>query len=149
MPVTVFTDGLCQPKNPGGVAIYAFIVSKDNKKFYQESGLAAEPYSEGATNNVAEYTAVVKAIEYLKSKGLHNEDITLYSDSKLVIEQLNGNYKVKSANISSMYKKIKTMFFGFSSLKFVWVPREENKEADRLTKIGYNEFLKSRMESSE
>lgn len=52
--VTVYYDGACEPRNPRGVATYGFVIYKDGVKIGEGKGLAAEPWSEGASNNVAE-----------------------------------------------------------------------------------------------
>jgi ribonuclease HI len=73
--IQVYFDGLCQPYNPGGIACYAFVIlakkghEQKQQQQYSEYGLAAEPFSDNATNNVAEYTGIIKALEWLLEKG--------------------------------------------------------------------------------
>lgn len=138
--IEVYFDGLCEPKNPGGVATYGFVVSRDGKTLHEGSGLAAKPYSEHATNNVAEYTGLIRALEWLLEKGLAGEKTLVRGDSDLAIKQLNGEYKVKSPLLAPLYKQVKELSFKFPSLRFEWVPREKNRDADRLTNLAYAEF---------
>ena len=90
MPLTMYFDGLCLPKNPGGVATYGFLVKRGTKTIHEEGGLAAAPYTPVATNNVAEYTGVLKALEWALANGMSSETITVRGDSELVVRQIKG-----------------------------------------------------------
>jgi ribonuclease HI len=140
--IDVYFDGLCQPVNPGGIACYAFLIRHDGKIIYSEYGLAAKPYSKDSTNNVAEYTALIKALEWLSRNQMH-ESIRIKSDSKLVVSQINGEYKVKSKRIVPLYKQAMSLKNSFPSIEIAWVPREENREADALTNRAYREAITS------
>jgi len=61
--IQVNIDGLCQPINPGGIACYAFIIRSNGRTMHSGYGIAGEPFSKDSTNNVAEYTALAKALE--------------------------------------------------------------------------------------
>ena len=141
--IDVFFDGLCQPVNPGGIACYAFLIKRNGKIEHSEYGLVAEPFSKDSTNNVAEYTALIKALERLSLDRV-NDSIRIASDSKLVVSQLNGHFKVKSRRIIPLYKRALSLKNSFSDIEIRWVPREENREADALTNRAYKEALKSR-----
>jgi ribonuclease HI len=140
MTVTIHFDGLCLPKNPCGVATYGFVAKRGAKVLHEEGGLAAAPYSPQATNNVAEYTGVLKALEWAQKEGLADENIVVRGDSELVIRQLNGVYKVKSPSIVNLFKQVRELAGKFPSITFEWVPREENRDADALTNRAYAEF---------
>jgi len=140
MPLTIHFDGLCLPKNPGGVATYGFVAKRGAKLLHEEAGLAARPYSPEATNNVAEYTGLVKALEWALVEKLEKEKILFRGDSELVIKQIKGEYKVKSPSIVDLYNRVRELVRKFPSIEFEWVPREENKEADALTNRAYAEF---------
>jgi len=131
---------LCEPKNPGGVATFGFTVDRDGKRVHEDAGLAAKPYSEQATNNVAEYTGVLRALEWLVDNGCEKEKVLVRGDSDLVIKQMNGEYKVKSPLLAPLHKEARSLAMKFGSLKFEWVPREENRDADALTNRAYAEF---------
>jgi len=140
MALTIHFDGLCLPKNPGGVATYGFVAKRGAKLIHEEGGLAAPPYTPQATNNVAEYTGVLKALEWALAQGFENEKLIVRGDSELVIKQLKGEYKVKSPSIVGLFTRVRDLAAKFSSISFGWVPREENKDADAMTNRAYAEF---------
>lgn len=137
--IRVYFDGLCQPVNPGGIACYAFVIEKDGEAIKSGYGLAAEPFSKDATNNVAEYTALIKALEWLLENGLGSGGIEVVGDSRLVVSQLNGDYKVKNARLIPLFRDAATLLKKFKKAEVRWVPREQNREADRLTEKAYNQ----------
>lgn len=127
--------------NPGGIACYAFVVKSSGKIIHSDYGVAAEPFSEDATNNVAEYTALVKALEWLVASNLSSERVEIKSDSQLVVNQLNGDYKVKAKRLLPLYLKVLLLKDRLHDVEIKWVPREENRDADRLTNTAYNKAL--------
>lgn len=139
--IEVYFDGLCEPKNPGGVATYGFAVLRDGKTLHEGSGLAAKPYSHHATNNVAEYTALLRALEWLLEQGLEKESLHVRGDSELVIRQVKGEWKVKAPLIVPLYKQVRELAFKFPALRLEWIPREKNRRADQLTNLAYGEFV--------
>jgi ribonuclease HI len=141
MALTIHFDGLCLPKNPGGVATYGFVAKRGAKVVHEEAGLAATPYSPEATNNVAEYTGILKALEWAHANGLSGETLVVRGDSELVIRQLKGEYKVKSASIVDLFKQVRELITQFTSISLQWIPREKNREADALTNRAYAEFM--------
>lgn len=144
--IEVYFDGLCQPVNPGGIACYAFIVKSNGKILHSEYGVAGVPFSPDSTNNVAEYTALAKALEWLVSNNLNSDKVTINSDSQLVVNQLEGNYKVKGKRIIPLYKQVLLIKAKFPEIEIRWLPREKNREADRLTNIAYNKALQQNPE---
>ncbi|HEY8140435.1 MAG TPA: ribonuclease HI [Nitrososphaera sp.] len=139
--IEVYFDGLCQPVNPGGIACYAFVVKNQGKTIHNSYGIAGEPFSKDSTNNVAEYTALIKALEWLAASEFDSDAVRVIGDSKLVISQLGGQYKVRSKRILPLYRRARELKESFKNLKFLLVPREENKEADGLTNRAYREAL--------
>jgi ribonuclease HI len=126
--VTVFTDGGARG-NPGPSAIGVQIIDDKNEVLSELS-----EYIGHATNNVAEYTAVQRALEHMQeffddSKAVQ---VALNLDSQLVERQLNGVYKVKEPELLTYFDTIKTLMNEFASVTFTHVMREDNKEADRL-----------------
>lgn len=126
-------DGSCNP-NPGGVCRYGFVVWRDQARIHEGHGPAA-PRGPGATNNVAEYTGCIRALEWIRSQGI-TEPVVIRGDSELVLKQLKGEYKVKSPLLAPLYWKARELASGFASLRFEWVPREQNADADRLASLG-------------
>jgi ribonuclease HI len=148
--IQVYFDGLCQPYNPGGIACYAFIIlaKKEHEREqqqYSEYGLAVEPFGDNATNNVAEYTGIIKALEWLLEKNNYNNNqkIIIRGDSQLVINQIKGKYKVRAVKIIPLYQKVKSLLSKFKDIKIEWIPRDNNKEADKLSNKAYQEILES------
>ncbi|MDF2727424.1 MAG: putative ribonuclease [Nitrososphaera sp.] len=144
--IEVYFDGLCQPINPGGISCYAFLVKSGGRTIYSDYGIAVEPFSQDSTNNVAEYTALVKALQWLLEKNLGSTKVEVKSDSQLIVNQLTGDYKVKSKRIVSLYKQVLLLKRKFQDIEIKWVPREENREADRLTNKAYNKALQENPE---
>lgn len=84
------------------------------------------------TNNVAEYSALIRGLEKAKSLGLRRIDI--FVDSELLVKQIKGLYKVKSANLKPLWKKTQDILKQLDSYKITHVQRELNREADLLAK---------------
>ena len=134
--VRIYFDGLCNP-NPGGITTYGFVIHEPSGKSWEGTGRAAEKGSERATNNVAEYTGALRALEKAVELGLQGQDLQVYGDSKLVICQLSGEWRVRDKKLAPLYLAAKTMADEFRSVRFTWVPREQNREADRLSYVAY------------
>ena len=134
-------DGLCEPVNPGGVATYGFVVKRGSEVVCEGRGLVgAGMLGDDVTNNVAEYTALIKALECLKERGLEGEKVLIRGDSQLVIKQLKGEYKVRSSRIKPLYEKVRKLLKSFD-YELEWVPRELNAEADALSREAFKEFV--------
>lgn len=127
--IIVFTDGGSRG-NPGPAAIG--VVIKDNSGIIKSYGKAIGD----TTNNEAEYQAVIFALQ--KIKALFGREITktkqveVNMDSELVVKQMNGKYKIEEERLFPYFIKIWNLKMDFASLTFHHVPREKNKEADRL-----------------
>ena len=139
--IEVYFDGLCQPINPGGISCYAFIVKTDGRIIHSDYGVAARPFSEESTNNVAEYTALAKALQWLLANNFNSKKVEIKSDSQLVVNQLTGDYKVKSRRILPLFKQVLFLKTKFQDIQIKWIPRDKNREADRLTNKAYNNAL--------
>jgi ribonuclease HI len=143
----VYFDGLCEPKNPGGVATYGVIIQRNGETVFEDCGLAeAEPWSDDASNNVAEYSAVIHALEWLDKNKQNDSNIVIHGDSNLIVSQLNGKYKVKSLRIVELHHKAKKLLSRFSNLTIEWVDRSLNQEADRLSRIAYKRYIRTHKE---
>jgi ribonuclease H / adenosylcobalamin/alpha-ribazole phosphatase len=92
-----------------------------------------------ATNNVAEYTAAILALE--RAKQLGATEVLLRSDSRLLIEQLAGRWKVKNPTLQELNRQALVLLAGFGTVRLEHVPRERNVEADRLANRGVDEWL--------
>lgn len=138
--IEVFCDGLCEP-NPGGVATCSWVVYNDGKKIYEDCRVVCA--GDGATNNVAEYGAVITAMGWLLANGYGKKKVVVNSDSQLCVRQINGLYRVKAPLVVSLHGEAKEMFRKFRDISFKWIPREENGEADALSRKAYDNYSKS------
>jgi len=126
--ITVYCDGGAR-NNPGPAAIGVVIDDKKNKREYGE-------YLGQATNNQAEYRAIIFALKKIKQlvgkKKSRDLKIEIKSDSELMVNQLNGLFKIKDSDLQPLFFEIWNLKQDFAEAKFVQIPREENKEADLL-----------------
>jgi formyltetrahydrofolate-dependent phosphoribosylglycinamide formyltransferase len=89
-----------------------------------------------ATNNVAEYTSLVKALE--AAKQIDAEQLTVFSDSELLVRQINGQYKVKSEQIRPSFRQAVSLLGEFKNWQVRYIPREKNEQADKLVNQALN-----------
>jgi ribonuclease HI len=136
--IEVWTDGLCEPINPGGTGCASYILKKNGKVVQQGSETLGT--SKDMTNNVAEYSALIRALQAIGKLGLDKEKILLRSDSKLLVSQMKGEWKVKGARIMPLYATAKELAKRLD-INFQWVPREENVEADSLCRLAYDSAI--------
>lgn len=126
--ISVWSDGGARG-NPGPAAIG--VVIKEGDELLEE---VSETIGEG-TNNIAEYTAVLRGLEVLRLRlGAETKDIEVdwKLDSELVERQLSGAYKIKNPGLRDLFLKIQDLRAHFPFLSFTHVRREFNKDADRL-----------------
>ena len=132
--IIIYTDGGAR-NNPGPAGAGAVIIDGANvvaeiKKFLGEK----------QTNNWAEYEAMFLALTEAKRLGFAGRDIEARLDSKLVAEQLSGNWKIKEPTLKPQWSKVRALMQeNFPTIRFVYVPREQNKEADRLVNEAIDE----------
>lgn len=129
--ITIYIDGGSRG-NPGPAAIGIVFCNEKSQCFKKYS----EYLGENLTNNEAEYRAAFFALQKFKAlfgKELaKNTDIEIKSDSELLIKQLKGEYKILDDKIQPLFLKIWNLKIDFKKIKFKLIPREKNKEADRL-----------------
>jgi len=136
--ITIYFDGLCYPKNPGGVAAYGYLAYRDGQLIHR--GFRAVGEGRGMTNNVAEYEGLLAAAQWIVDEEI-DEKIVIKGDSELVIKQMNGQYRVNSATSKKYVPEIKKLLLG-RDVSLAWVPREENEEADKLSRVAYDRYKK-------
>jgi ribonuclease HI len=141
--IDVYFDGCCEPKNPGGTAAYGVVVVEGDKRLYEASKVfkPIPGHERETSNNVAEYSGFLDALDFLKLHALNTKEITIYGDSKLVICQMFGDKELggrKWRILKGMYKpialKAKEKLKMFPQIKGCWIPRELNTLADELSK---------------
>lgn len=121
--VSVYIDGASRG-NPGPAAYAVLVKTAQGKPLASLSKILGE-----TTNNVAEYRALLAALEYAVE---HQHEVKLYSDSELLVRQIEGRYKVKSADLKPLHDRARTLIRQLKAFSITHVPREENQEADRL-----------------
>lgn len=93
-----------------------------------------------ATNNIAEYTALIYALQ--EAFKLKAETVKINTDSQLLHRQLNRTYKVKSPNILGLYNQVMQLISAFKEVSITNIPRENNKGADKLATLAIKKHLK-------
>jgi ribonuclease HI len=121
--LTIHTDGAARG-NPGPAA-YAYVITRDGQPAVEEHGCLGE-----TTNNIAEYTALVRALERARSLGARRA--VVYSDSELMIKQMRGEYKVKHEGLRPLKAEAQRLASSFDHVNYRHVRREQNKRADEL-----------------
>lgn len=120
---TLHVDGASRG-NPGPAA-FAYVIARP--------GLPPAEYAQtlgSATNNVAEYTALIRGLKAAADLGLKH--LTVYSDSELVVRQMSGDYRVKHPDLRPLYLEAKEMLKEFASVTIAHIRREDNSRADAL-----------------
>ena len=122
--IFIYTDGASRG-NPGPCSIGLQIFNPKQDLIYEEGAYLGEN-----TNNFAEYSAVVRALELAVKNQV--QEIHLFSDSELLVRQLQKRYKVKSSNIKPLFKKCENLLAYIPVSYFEHIPREKNSGADAL-----------------
>jgi ribonuclease HI len=120
----VFIDGASKG-NPGPAGIGVLILDENENEIKKISEKIEE-----TTNNVAEYSAFLRAIE--ECQKLRISSVKFYTDSQLLAHQINGIYKIKDQRLKSLYVKTKGKLLGFKNWEISHIPREKNAVADKL-----------------
>ncbi len=136
--ILIYTDGGSRG-NPGPAAV-GFVFANERRETFKKY---SQYLGDNLTNNEAEYQAVIFALKKFKQifgkKLAQMTELELRSDSELLINQLNGNYKILEPNIQKLFITIWNLKLDFKKVKFKRVSRKKNTEADQLV----NEVLNS------
>jgi ribonuclease HI len=126
MLYVAYFDGSASP-NPGQMCVGGWIKRDDHEiKISEDKGYG--------TNNQAEYLALIEVLK--KSIELGIKEIIVFGDSKLVVNQVNGNWKIKNPNVKDLALRAKNLVKKFNKFDLRWVEREYNIKADILSKGG-------------
>lgn len=128
--VYIYTDGASRG-NPGPSGIGVVIADDKKKKIKELSRYIGE-----TTNNVAEYNALILALE--EALAMKASDVVINVDSELVAKHLSGEYRVKSPDIKPLFERAVGMLKDFGSFEVKHVDRSKNKDADRLANKAIN-----------
>ncbi len=127
MAIEIYIDGAARG-NPGPAGIGVII--KDGGKTLDEIGA----YIGKTTNNIAEYMALIRGLEEALTKG--HRSVKFFSDSELLVKQLNGEYKVKHENLVPLHYHVMALVEKMDDFSIKHVRREQNPDADRMANIG-------------
>jgi ribonuclease HI len=129
--ITAYFDGGAR-SNPGPAGYGVYIVDDQGNVQAELHGSLGI-----ATNNVAEYHGLIAALQWAVEHDL--TQITIKGDSLLIVEQMRGNYKVKNEGLKPLHMQAKMLVMQIGNVKFEHVPREKNKDADRLSNVGMDQ----------
>lgn len=131
-PIEVWYDGACEPVNPGGHASFGALIKKNGETIWETSIYVG--VGPGMSNNVAEYSGMIGVLEKLLEMGIEKELIHVRGDNMMTIQQMAGRWRAKGGLYIPYYEKCKALVRQFSRISFEWIPREQNTEADELSK---------------
>lgn len=126
LKIILYSDG-ASLGNPGKAGIGFLLYSSDRRLINKD----AKPIGV-ATNNVAEYLALIYGMQAALSKGAR--ELICYSDSELLVNQVTGKYKVRNTNLLLLYNQVKHLIGLFEIVRFNHISRDNNSEADKLAK---------------
>lgn len=135
-------DGCCEPMNPGGVAAWGYHVERNGARVQEDAGLAAAP-GPRATNNVAEFHGLLWGLRWLDARGVRAP--LVLGDSKLIVEITNGARRVNAPHLAPLAEEARHLAERLGA-RVEWVPREQNAEADRLSRVGYERAVRKHPE---
>lgn len=126
--LTAYVDGAARG-NPGPAGIGVVLVAPDGAVVKE----IAEPLGR-TTNNVAEYSAMIRALEEARALGC--SCIEVFTDSELMARQINGLYAVKARHLLPLFRRVSVLLSQFESASVRHTRRENNRHADRLSNLG-------------
>ena len=132
--IEVYIDGACSG-NPGPAGIGVYILKSTSNYEWQPIYELSQAIGE-ATNNIAEWKALIEALKFLvfHQREFANEEIVIYSDSQLMVKQVNGEWKTKDHELRLLKAEAKDLLRSFSNIRIEYIPRDKNWDADRLAK---------------
>ncbi len=140
VPIVVHCDGLCDI-NPGGIATWGYVVEVDGME-YTPSGVVGE--GEGMTNNVAEYQAIIHALQWLDKGEYKGRRVRMFTDSRLVVNQLTNQWAVNAPHILALWNEAKVLLRRVGHVDLRWCPREQNEKADAMSRVAYEAYCEGK-----
>ena len=139
--LSIYFDGSCEPKNPGGWATYGWIIRshEDESVIKTGCGVAWQPGHRFATNNCAEYASLGKALRFLADEGWEGK-LEVYGDSQVVIYQLTEKYATNDEKLKELRTRIMVLLEQVGKpWSAHWIERDKNEAADALSRIAYEQ----------
>ena len=127
----LFFDGASRG-NPGKASYGAVLYDDNDKEIATTKGCLGK-----TTNNVAEYNGIVHGMKMCRDSGV--KQLVVYGDSNLIVKQLNGEWKVRNADMKTLYDQVKKLEPSFESIKYEHVRRKKNKRTDQLANEALDE----------
>lgn len=135
--IEVWYDGACEPVNPGGHGGGGWLVKERGKII--SKGKHYIPAAPNVSNNVAEYTGAISAMEWLIENNLTCRTIIVHGDNMMSVMQMAGKWKCRGGFYAPLYRKAIELVKFFPRISFKWIPREKNNEADEISKLALKE----------
>jgi ribonuclease HI len=143
-------DGLCEPRNPGGVGAWGWVLlDADGREV--ASGHGATPAAEKNTNNRSEYEACGRGLRYVADRLDGDTEfratfggLAVRGDSRLAIEQINGTWDCNKEHLARRRDRCRELLGAIrehGDVVVEWVPRAENERADELSRCGYLDLV--------
>ena len=129
-PTLIHFDGGVRPTNPGPAAI-GYTIEADG---WSDEG---SDYLGRATNNEAEYHALIRGLEVALKQGCI--EVEAKGDSQLIVQQVTGDWKTKEPRLRELRDRVQELAEDFETFEIQHIPREENKEADSLVEQAFSE----------
>jgi len=131
--VTLYFDGACEPKNPGGLISWGWFLEANGGEMIGSDCGVDDRVGPDNTNNVAEYMGLIAGLEAaLEGEVSH---LHVRGDSRLVIKQMGGAWGCHSERLRALYERAWDLRDGFEQIGFEWIPRERNAQADELARL--------------
>ena len=135
--IDCYVDGATEPKNPGGTGSYGIYATSDGEVVLEAWGIVGS--GPLISNNVSEYSALFNALTKIKEKFGVAVSLTIYSDSQMVVKQMNREWPVRAGLYVEMAQRTLHFATQFHHIRYVWIPRERNAFADALSKRALTE----------
>jgi len=136
----VFFDGLCEPRNPGGIACGGWVIM-DHPAVPARAGHRVYRQGPEATNNIAEYEAALDALRAVYKAGWRGP-LVLTGDSQLVVKQATGAWACNAPHLIELRDRLRHAMTFFARVEMRWVPRDSNTLADEQARLAYERARK-------
>lgn len=139
--IKVYFDGSSPARSDEGFTAYGFFIYRE--KVLLHKGKRGFVFGPPSSHNVAEYSGLIGALEYLIEQDMTDEEIIVHGDSALVLNQVFGNWALKSGLYFPLAQKALKLLTKFSNISGEWIPREYNADADELAGQAFKEVKES------